>query len=188
MSPKNHLLIVLLIAASGIAACQPATPEATPTPLPTDTATPTATFTATSTHTLTATPTFTSTFTPTATPTDTPTATTTPTDTPTPRPTLAPTNTSAPAPATQVILISTTKLDSGGCVFVLGTVGFQPDETVTITIDRPDPQQDSVLPPLPLINLNVGFNPGDPPGDYAVIFKGTQNTAQYVIHWTGACP
>lgn len=178
----SFLMVSMLVAGCGPG--QLFGPTLTPTPTPT--ATPTWTPTPTSTFTPTSTPTFTSTFTPTFTPT--PTATATSTDTPTPKPTVAPTRTLAPSPVAQVILIRTIKSDTGGCTFVLGLVGFQSDEEVIITIDRPDPQSDSVLPPLPPISLSVGFNPGDPPGNYLVIFKGTQHTAQYTIQWTGACP
>jgi hypothetical protein len=95
-----------------------------------------------------------------------------------------------PTPAIRVDLLKTTKTDTGACQFSFGPVGFPPDELVIFAIDRPDPQADFELPePIPtLITLTVGLNPGDPPGDYIVIFRGPQNTAQYVIHWTGVCP
>jgi hypothetical protein len=186
MSPKNHLLIVLLIAVSGIAACQPATPEATPTPLPTDTATPTATFTVTSTHTPTATATFTSTFTPTATPTDTPTATATSTETPTPRPTAAPTKTPAPAPAAQIFVAGTTVLGDW-CSYSIGVSGFQPDESLTWTMIAPNGEVNS-FPGILNVKQAFLFTPQNPLGDYVLTLQGTQNTARLVINWTGACP
>ncbi len=184
---KKPLTIILTVLALLAAACQPATPEATATPLPTSTPRPTNTPTATATATNTPTATPTSTPTPTLTPTDTPTPTETATETPTPRPTTPPTQPPPPAPAVSASLTGTLKLDNGDCVFEVSVVGFPAEENFTITIDRPDPQPDAFVP-FPVLSINVGFQPTSPPGDYVVIFQGTQNTARYVIHWTGACP
>ena len=187
MTHKTFLTLSLIVLAALTAGCQSIFPTPTPTVTATATATRTPTATATATHTATATATATKTATPTHTPTDTPTPTETPTETPTPRPTLAPTNTPVPLPAVYAYLSNTLKLDNGGCVFEVGVVGFPADENFTITIDRPDPQPDGFVP-LPVQTINVGFPPDGPFGDYGVIFQGTQNTARYVIHWTGACP
>ncbi|MBI3241865.1 MAG: hypothetical protein HYZ49_06170 [Chloroflexi bacterium] len=178
---KKSLALTLIALVFLVTACQPATPEPTATPLPTNTLRPTNTPTAT------ATATDTPTATPTHTPTDTPTPTETATETPTPKPTLPPTQPPPPIPAVSASLIRAFKLDNGTCVFEVGVAGFPVEENYTITIDRPDPQPDTSVP-FPAPSINVGFQPASPPGDYAVIFQGTQNTARYVIHWTGACP
>jgi hypothetical protein len=208
VNAKQRTIIVCLLAVSLLlSGCGPGqllgptltptpTPTLTPTPTstPTQTATPTPTPTPTSTptQTPTSTPTPTPTSTPTFTPTSTPTATATPTETPTPKPTIAPTKTPTPTPtpAIRVDLTKTTKTDTGGCEFYLGSVGFSPDEMITFAIDYPDPHTDFEMP-FPVrssVTFSFVLKPEDVPGDYIVIYRGTQNTAQYVIRWTGACP
>jgi outer membrane biosynthesis protein TonB len=192
-SLKLSLAFVLFV----LTGCGPlATPTATPVPTATPTHTPipptaTPTVTPTPTDTPTATPTHTPTPTLTPTPTHTPTPTNTPSPTPVP-PTATPTRrppTATPTPQSLVTakLIQTIKLGTGGCNFEVGVTGFPEGERFTITIDRPAPQPDATIP-FPLTAIHVGFQTNSPHGDYVVIFKGTQHSAQYVIQWRGTCP
>ena len=94
----------------------------------------------------------------------------------------------------ELILITTARVALKGvmeidttCTYSLEPVGFSPNETLTLRVYPPDGESFIASEGLPALTFIYPLSVEDPTGNWLLDFVGAENTALFVINWTGEC-